>query len=95
VPYYGVGGYDQVDLSRITAPILGHFGEQDDFAPPSAVEDLREKLEASGAPEVDLRVHPGAGHAFFNDENHLGTYDPELAASTWRDTVAFLRDRLG
>jgi carboxymethylenebutenolidase len=95
VPYYGVGGYDQVDLSKVQAPVLGHFGENDDFAPPSAVEDLRGRLEASSAPIVDLRVHEGAGHAFFNDEDHLGTYDPELARTTWATTLAFLHDHLG
>jgi carboxymethylenebutenolidase len=36
-----------------------------------------------------------AGHAFFNDENHLGTYDPEQAALAWNRTTAFLREHLG
>ncbi len=95
VPYYGVGGYDQVDLAKVSAPVLGHFGSQDDFAPPEQVKDLEAKLEASGAPSVDIRIYDGAGHAFFNDENPFGTYDAELARSTWQDTVSFLKDQLG
>lgn len=95
VPYYGVGGYDQVDLGRVAAPVLGHFGSEDDFAPPEQVKDLEAKLQASGAPSVDIRIHDGAGHAFFNDENPFGTYAPELAKSTWSDTVSFLKDKLG
>jgi carboxymethylenebutenolidase len=94
VPYYGVGGYDQVDLGKVTAPVLGHFGSEDDFAPPEQVKELEAKLQASAAPSVDIRIHEGAGHAFFNDEDNFGTYDPELAASTWKDTVAFLKDKL-
>lgn len=94
VPYYGVGGYDQVDLSDVTAPVLGHYGAEDDFASAEQVEQLRSALEDAGV-DVDIRIYDGAGHAFFNDENHLGTYDADLAARTWRDTLAFLRSNLG
>lgn len=94
VPYYGVGAYEDADLSKVTAPVLGHFGSEDPMATPDAVRELERRLEASSAPSVDLRIHEGAGHAFFNDENHLGTYDPDLAASTWRETVAFLKQHL-
>ncbi len=95
VPWYGVGGYDQVDLSKVTAPVLGHFGSEDDFAPPEQVRDLEEKLQASGSPEVDIRIHEGAKHAFFNDEDPFGHYDADLAAQTWDDSVAFLHDHIG
>ena len=95
VPYYGVGGYDQVDLNGVTAPILGHFGSEDDFAPPEQVRDLEAELQDSGCPSVDIRIHEGAGHAFFNDGDAFGTYDAELAEQTWGETVAFLREHLG
>lgn len=95
VPWYGVGGYDQVDLSQVTAPVLGHFGAEDDFAPPAQVRDLEASLQASGSPEVDIRIHEGAKHAFFNDEDPFGHYDAALAARTWADSVAFLRRHLG
>jgi carboxymethylenebutenolidase len=94
VPYYGVGGYDQADLSAITAPILGHYGTEDEMATPQVVDDLRAELEAKTAGSVDIRSYEGVGHAFFNDENLLGTYDPQLASQTWQDTVAFLRQHL-
>jgi carboxymethylenebutenolidase len=35
-----------------------------------------------------------AGHAFFNDENHLGTYDAEQAQIAWNRTLEFLRAHL-
>ena len=48
--------------------------------------------EESGA-EVEFFYYP-AGHAFHNDENLLGTYDPDSAALAWRRTVDFLSSRL-
>ena len=95
VPYYGVGPYESAPLEEVNAPVLGHYAENDDYAPPAKVRALEAKLTAGRAASVDLRIHPGAGHAFCNDENLLGTYDPELAASTFRDTVAFLHEHLG
>lgn len=93
VPFYGVGGYDEVDLSAITAPILGHFGTEDGFAPTEQVDDLEAKLAASAA-EVEIRRYEGKGHAFFNDEDHLGTYDAEAAQQAWDATIAFLKAKL-
>lgn len=94
VPWYGVGGYDQVDLSQVTAPVLGHFAGEDDFAPPAQVRDLEARLQSSRSPHVDIRIHEGARHAFFNDEDPFGHYDADLAAATWADSIAFLREHL-
>ena len=35
-----------------------------------------------------------AGHAFFNDENLLGTYNEEAAKLAWGRTLEFLRSAL-
>jgi carboxymethylenebutenolidase len=94
VPYYGVGAYDDVSLAGITADVLGHFGSEDPMATPEAVEALARRIRDEAGVEPDFRIHQGAGHAFCNDENHLGTYDPGLTARTWRETVSFLQDRL-
>jgi carboxymethylenebutenolidase len=94
VPFYGVGGYDQVDLSRITAPVLGHFGSEDGFAPPAQVDDLEAKLADSPA-TIRIERYEGMGHAFFNDEDHMGTYDATAAGKAWAETLTFLRANLG
>jgi len=91
VPFYGVGGYDQVDLAGITAPVLGHFGSEDGFAPPAQVDALEAELQAKSQGSVEIVRYAGAGHAFFNDENLLGTYDADLAALAWSRTVEFVR----
>jgi carboxymethylenebutenolidase len=94
VPFYGVLKEDFPSFSELTAPLLGHFGEQDDFAPSDAVRSLAERIEAESGVKPEFHFYP-AGHAFFNDENHLGTYDPEQAQVAWNRTLEFLRSHLG
>jgi len=95
VPYYAVfNTADDPDLSGITAPVLGHFGETDDFAGPERARQIEQAVVDQAGVEVQFRIHPGAGHAFFNDGNAFGTFDAELAASTWDETLAFLQANL-
>lgn len=93
VPFYGVGGYDEVDLSQVTAPVLGHFGTEDGFAPPEQVDALEEAL-ADAPADVDIRRYEGQGHAFFNDTDAIGTYDEQAAQEAWDATLSFLRTNL-
>jgi carboxymethylenebutenolidase len=94
VPFYGVFAGETPDFSNLTADLLGHFGENDDFTPPEQVRELRAKIESESGTKADFRFYP-AGHAFFNDENLLGTYDPEQAQKAWAATLDFLRAKLG
>ncbi|MGH3799073.1 MAG: dienelactone hydrolase family protein, partial [Pseudonocardiaceae bacterium] len=50
-------------------------------------------IERQSGRVPDFRFYP-AGHAFFNDENLAGTYDPEQAAKAWDATLSFLREHL-
>jgi carboxymethylenebutenolidase len=93
VPFYGVLGEDYPSFENLSAPMLGHFGEQDTMAPPDAVKALADRIESESGRRPDFRLYP-AGHAFFNDENHLGTYDPEQATIAWNKTLNFLRANL-
>ena len=94
VPFYGVLGEDYPSFAGLTAPLLGHFGEEDEMAPPEAVEELADRIEDESGVRPDFREYP-SGHAFFNEENHLGTYDPEMALKAWSATRDFLRANLG
>ena len=93
VPFYGVLGEDYPSFANLSAPLLGHFGEQDQMAPPEAVQQLADRIEQESGTRPDFRIYP-AGHAFFNDENLLGTYDAEQAATAWQSTLDFLRQQL-
>jgi carboxymethylenebutenolidase len=80
------------DFSKIEASVLGHFGTKDEFVPVEAAKELEQELRDAG---VDATFHfYEAGHAFFNDTNRLGTYDPEAAQRSWERTLAFFREKL-
>jgi carboxymethylenebutenolidase len=94
VSFYGVLGEDYPSFANLSAPVLGHFGEQDTFQSTDRVRELAATIEKQTGQRPDFRFYP-AGHAFFNDENLLGTYDRDQAAKAWEATVDFLRAQLG
>lgn len=86
-PFYGAPlGDGGPDFSNLTAKVVGHFAETDDFFPPDPVKALEADLIASGK-DVSFTVYPGTGHAFTNEDDPLGTYNADLDASTWATTV--------
>jgi carboxymethylenebutenolidase len=91
VTFYGVIPGSPPDFSKLSAALQGHFGERDEFVPPAKVRELAATIEQQSGRKPEFYFYP-AGHAFFNDENLLGTYDPESAALAWRRTLKFLRD---
>ncbi len=93
VPFYGVL-QTEPDWSTLTARVQGHYGEKDDFVPPAAVDAQFQAIASATGRQPELHFYP-AGHAFMNDENLLGTYDPEAARFAWERTVGFLHAQLG
>ncbi len=93
VSYYYVMPHGKPDFTGITGPVLGHFGTADAFIPLEAAEGLESELRDAGA-DVTFHYYEGAGHAFFNDTNRLGTYDAQAAQLSWERTIAFLRTAL-
>jgi carboxymethylenebutenolidase len=94
VPFYGAPLGDQApEWGGLTAAVEGHFAENDDFFPPDAINALGEELRGRGK-DVTFHIYPGTGHAFLNETNALGTYDPAAAKTAWDRSVAFLRSKL-
>ncbi|HEY6424583.1 MAG TPA: dienelactone hydrolase family protein [Pseudonocardiaceae bacterium] len=93
VTFYAVLGEEYPGFENLTAPLLGHFGEQDAWQSTDQVRELAATIERQSGRTPDFRFYP-AGHAFFNDENVIGTYDPEQAAKAWDATITFLRECL-
>ena len=94
-PFYGAPlGDGGPDWSNLTAVVRGHFAENDDFFGPGPVKELEATLQGMGK-DVQFEIHPGTGHAFANEENALGTYDPEAAKQAWDASVSFFRSQLG
>jgi carboxymethylenebutenolidase len=93
VTYYYVMPHGKPDFTKVQAPVLGHFGTADDFVPVDDAKALEQELNDAGA-EAKFEFYEGAGHAFFNDTDRLGTYHEGHAKETWRKTVDFFRRHL-
>src|SRR5580693_6344980 len=75
--FYGTFSGDE-DFSAVQAPVLAVLAGQDAH---TSLEQARAVLDRVSGP-VDVQVYD-AGHAFFNDENLLGTYDETRAGQAW------------
>jgi len=93
VSYYYVMPHGKPDFTKIRGPVLGHFGTADEFVPLEEARTLEAELRDAGV-DTRFEYYEGAGHAFFNDTNRLGTYDPIPAATSWERTIAFLREHV-
>ncbi|HEX3511542.1 MAG TPA: dienelactone hydrolase family protein [Solirubrobacteraceae bacterium] len=93
VSYYYVLPHGKPDFSKLQGPVLGHFGTADEFIPTENAEQLESEMRDAGA-DVTFHYYEGAGHAFSNAHDRLGTYDPEQAEIAWQRTVSFLRRAL-
>ncbi len=94
-PYYGAPlGDNEPDWSRLTAKVEGHMAGNDTFFPPDAVRALESKLKEQGK-DVTFHFYEGAGHAFANEEDALGSYNKDAADKAWERTLALFRANLG
>jgi carboxymethylenebutenolidase len=94
VAWYGLIPWPQAqpDWSAMTAPLLMHIAEKDEYFNAEAADELAAKLRELGK-EVEVHVYPGADHAFFND-TRPEVYDADAASTAWDRTLSFLRDKL-
>ncbi len=93
VPFYGLPRDDSL-LPGIRAAVQGHFGLEDHSIPVHRVRSVFDALdERAGVAATELHLYP-AGHAFLNDENLIGTYDPEAAALAWPRMLEFLSEHV-
>lgn len=94
VPFYAVFGGSLPDFRKLRAAVQGHYGQNDAFIPTEQATQVFDRIESETGSKPTLYWYP-AGHAFMNEENLLGTYNPEAARMAWERTVAFLREHLG
>jgi carboxymethylenebutenolidase len=93
VTYYYVMPHGKPDFSKVDAPVLGHFGTNDDFVSVDDAKALEQEIREGGA-DVTFEFYEGAGHAFFGDHNRIGTYHEEHAKNSWQKTLNFFRRHL-
>ena len=88
VDFYGIHPNVNLDVSRLSGPVLAHFAEHDRSVPPSAVASLVARIQDAGK---EIEVHNyDAKHAFFNDQRPQ-VYDRAAAELAWVRTLEFLR----
>ena len=96
VPFYGLppmNGEPPPDWSRLSAPVQGHFGEEDPTCPPEQIAALEEALVEAGV-NVEIFTYPTAGPGFF-DDTRSDAYAEDQARQAWIRTLEFLRKHLG
>jgi carboxymethylenebutenolidase len=95
VPWYGLIPWPdaQPDWDRLDAAVLGHYAENDGFFTPAAAEELADDLRGRGK-DVEIVIHPGTDHAFFND-TRPEVYNAAESLAAWQQTVGFLLTNLG
>jgi carboxymethylenebutenolidase len=93
VTYYYVMPHGKPDFTKVRAPVQGHFGTNDDFVPVEDAQALEKELNDAGA-DAKFEFYEGAGHAFANDHDRLGTYDEGNAKQAWAKTLDFLKRHL-
>ncbi len=91
VIYYGRVVTDDT-LATVGAPVLGHFGSEDQGIPIDGVRAFEARMQDL-AKEATIHVYEGANHAFANPS---GTrYDAEAAELAWNRTLEFFAAHLG
>jgi carboxymethylenebutenolidase len=101
VPWYGtikpaktVGIRDAGPLDvagKITAPVLGLYGEADQGIPAADVKEMEAALKAAGK-TAEFILYPGAPHAFNAD--YRQSYRAEAAKDAWTRCVSWFNKHL-
>jgi carboxymethylenebutenolidase len=79
-------------LPNLRAPLLGLFGNDDQYPTPEQVDELDEILTREGKPH-EFHRYDGAGHAFFSVDRPA--YRVEAANDGWERIETFLATHLG
>jgi carboxymethylenebutenolidase len=93
VAYYGAPPSDPAKIARIKAPVLGNYGGDDKGPSPDQVKAFEAAMKKAGK-SVDVKIYPGAPHAFANPNNPWKGYREEAAKDAWARTIAFFARHL-
>lgn len=88
VLFYGAG---EVDFSKLTSRVQGHFSPDDEWEPFDPIQALERDMKAGGV-DVTFYGYPGTKHWFVEDDRP--EYDAQASALAWDRTFEFLRDSL-
>jgi carboxymethylenebutenolidase len=93
VVWYGFPPLEYIDASKIKAPVLGHWADQDAFFPAETVGALETKLTEA---KVDVEFHRYLAYHGFANETAVGAgrisrtqFDPVWSQLAWDRTLTF------
>jgi carboxymethylenebutenolidase len=92
VDMYGVHPNVKPDFTKMKAPVMALFAENDSFVDANARENLARQMQQAGV-RYTSDVYPGVDHAFMNDERP-DAYKHDAAEDAWRRILAFFRQEL-
>lgn len=84
-------GNEDVDVSKITSKVMGHFSDNDEWEPNEWVDKKFGEMKTAGVDHT-LHIYPGVAHWFM--ESDRPEYDPASAQLAWSRTIEFLRGSL-
>ncbi len=91
VIFYGWNPTPLELLKNVSCPILGNYGGADPRITHKDINVLKETLTKYGK-KYDIKVYPGAPHAFFNET--LPSYRADVAKDAWMRTIDYLSKNL-
>lgn len=89
VLFYGNEG---VDYAKITAKVMGHYSDNDEWEPNEYVENTFAEFKKAGV-DATLHIYPGVAHWFV--ESDRPEYDSVAASLAWERTFEFLKKNFG
>lgn len=84
-------GNEDVDVSKITSKVMGHFSDNDEWEPNEWVDKKFGEMKSAGVDHT-LHIYPGVAHWFM--ESDRPEYDPAAAQLAWERTFEFLKKNL-
>jgi carboxymethylenebutenolidase len=84
---YGELITNPAQLESIRCPVLGNFGADDTVVTPAEVRAFEAAMKKAGK-SLDVKMYPGAGHAF-ETSTEKARYRPKASADAWRRMIAF------
>lgn len=88
VMFYGNEG---VDYSKVTAKVMGHYSDNDEWEPNEFVENTFTEFKKAGV-DATLHIYPGVAHWFVEEDRP--EYDSAAAQLAWSRTFEFLRSTM-
>jgi len=91
-PFYGQVPSPPDPLKNLACPVLYIYGDADGWITMADVNRLQEGLKRYGK-AGEVKIYPGAPHAFFND-TRKDVYRPKEAKDAWTRVLAFFARHL-